>query len=296
MKTLQNTVTGEHSCIMIKRLNNDSIVLNQQSTSVSGSWLDAFSFDFSRRLLNLLSFDFRKLKIDLAYDLITENTNTNTVTLANSSNNNNANNNANNTNKSNQITTLKELQLFLTKEDFKRLQKYSHGLLNANLILDLVPVISSLYFSKRITKSLSPEQAMILLGVGLQRKSLEEVEHELDGIKKERSRKQGKQGKNNYSNFGVDQTTVMGMFKKVVVKFTDFAKSLYEEDFRNSEENVFGGGNGSGNDLVLKGDSDMKVNIKDDMFGKDDDVRKAEKKVRTEYYAEKFAGLKRGNN
>jgi N-acetyltransferase 10 len=272
LKTLQNSVTGEHSCIMIKIINNENVKLNINSTSIiSDNWLDAFSYDFSRRMLNLLSFDFRKLKVDLASELINEK---GSLEVSKDT-----------------MSSLKELQMFLTKEDFKRIQKYSQGLLNCNLILDLIPVIAMLFFTRKVNKGLSPEQAMILIGVGLQRKSFEEVEKELDSIKKDKGNKNKTK---NLSNFGIDQTSVMGMFKKIVVKFADFAKKIYEVDFNKSEENILQESN-TDISLKFKGvDETMKINPKEDLFKQDNKVKDQEKKIKTEYYSNKFSGQKRG--
>lgn len=271
MRTLQNTITGEYSCIMVKQIQNENIKLNENSTSNStGNWLDSFYNDFTKRIHTLLSYEFKNLRVDLASDLI------NKEVLENQDNANNYYN-------------LSQLQLFFNKEDFKRLQKYSQGLLNVNLILDLVPNISLMYFGKKINKSISPEQSMILIGIGLQRKTFEEVEKELNTIKREKT---SKHQIKNISNFGIDIVTVMGMFKKIIIKFTDYLKKQYEEVYNKSDENVF---NKNGNtDLALNNvDESMKINPREDLFGKDNNVKKQDKKIKTEYYSEKFTGQKR---
>lgn len=71
-----------------------------------------------------------------------------------------------------------ELSFLLTPFDLKRLESYANNMVDYHVILDLLPSVASLYFDKRLGDdvSLSAVQASILLGMGLQRKSIEEVE------------------------------------------------------------------------------------------------------------------------
>ncbi|KAG1716074.1 hypothetical protein ID866_1100 [Astraeus odoratus] len=73
-----------------------------------------------------------------------------------------------------------ELSLLLTPYDLKRLESYANNMLDYHVILDLLPTVSTLYFGKRLGHvNLSAVQASILLGMGLQRKSVEDMEKEL---------------------------------------------------------------------------------------------------------------------
>lgn len=74
-----------------------------------------------------------------------------------------------------------ELSLLLSPFDIKRLGSYSSNLLDYHVILDLVPKLAHLHFEKRLGPSvhLSAVQSAILLAIGLQRKTIEEVEAEL---------------------------------------------------------------------------------------------------------------------
>lgn len=62
--------------------------------------------------------------------------------------------------------------------DLKRLESYANNMLDYHVILDLLPAVASLYFEGRLGDDvkLSAVQASILLGLGLQRKTIEEVE------------------------------------------------------------------------------------------------------------------------
>ena len=62
--------------------------------------------------------------------------------------------------------------------DLKRLESYANNQLDYHVILDLLPTVASLYFEKRLGEDvhLSAVQSSILLALGSQRKSIEEVE------------------------------------------------------------------------------------------------------------------------
>jgi N-acetyltransferase 10 len=74
--------------------------------------------------------------------------------------------------------TPQELSFLFTPFDLKRLESYSQNSLDYHVILDLLPTAAMLYFEKRLGEEvrLSAIQSSILLGMGLQRKSVEDVE------------------------------------------------------------------------------------------------------------------------
>ena len=71
-----------------------------------------------------------------------------------------------------------ELSILLTPFDLKRLESYANNMLDYHVVLDLLPAIASLFFEKRLGDGvrLTAVQSSILLALGLQRKSIEEVE------------------------------------------------------------------------------------------------------------------------
>jgi N-acetyltransferase 10 len=71
-----------------------------------------------------------------------------------------------------------ELSILLTPFDLKRLESYANNMLDYHVILDLLPTVASVYFQKRLGDNvkLSAVQSAILLALGLQRKTVEEVE------------------------------------------------------------------------------------------------------------------------
>jgi len=71
-----------------------------------------------------------------------------------------------------------ELSILLTTFDLKRLESYANNMLDYHVVLDPLPMIASLFFEKCLGDEvrLSAVQSSVLLALGLQRKSIEEVE------------------------------------------------------------------------------------------------------------------------
>jgi N-acetyltransferase 10 len=74
-----------------------------------------------------------------------------------------------------------ELNALLTPFDMKRLQSYCENMIEHHVIIDLVPILSVLFFSRKLGSecTLSAAQQAILLALGLQRKPVEALEGEL---------------------------------------------------------------------------------------------------------------------
>jgi N-acetyltransferase 10 len=66
----------------------------------------------------------------------------------------------------------------LTPFDLKRLESYANNMLDYHVILDLLPAVAGLFFEKRFGEEvrLSAVQSAILLALGMQRKTIEDVE------------------------------------------------------------------------------------------------------------------------
>jgi N-acetyltransferase 10 len=71
-----------------------------------------------------------------------------------------------------------ELGYMMTPFDLKRLDSYANNMLDYHVVLDLLPSSAALYFERRLGAEvrLSAVQSAILLALGLQRKTIEEVE------------------------------------------------------------------------------------------------------------------------
>jgi N-acetyltransferase 10 len=183
LRQTANDLTGEHTSVMIRALNleeNDS------------SWLGAFARDFHRRFHNLLSYQFRtfpsitSLSIDAAAaagEKLDPLTPPKPLTKA-------------------------ELDELFSPFDLKRLDKYADQMLDYHVIMDMLPTISTLYFSGRLSPSvsLSRIQQSILLAVGLQRKAIEEMEKELN----------------------LAGSQILGLFVKIMRKISTHFRNLVE--------------------------------------------------------------------
>ena len=205
-----NTITGEYSCIMIKPLNEGNIKtltevnLQENNSKKNIKWFLPFSIDFKHRLTSLLSFNFNKLNIKLCLSILDPPITTSTAMEKDES--------EENDNKKSMKKD--EIELFLTKFDFKRMELYSRNMTNYNMIIDLIPIIAHLYFNKKIFVSLSYIQAGVLLGVGLQRKNFDNIAEE----------------------FNIETNQLLAMFNKMVKKFVSYIKNIYQKNFENEEE------------------------------------------------------------
>lgn len=184
LRQTPNDLTGEHSCVMLRALT---------SSSSDPAWLGAFACDFRKRFLSLLSFQFRSFPSVLALS-INESANAggklDSASLP-------------------QPLTKKELDQLFSPFDLKRLDSYANNMLDYHVILDMIPQIALLYFTGRLVHSVAVTgvQSSILLAIGLQRKTLEDVEKEL----------------------GVPASQLLAIFVKVVRKIAAFFRGLLEE-------------------------------------------------------------------
>ncbi|OJD29636.1 nucleolar atpase kre33 [Diplodia corticola] len=157
LRQTANDLTGEHTCVMLRTLDTP--------TNADPSWLGAFSRDFQRRFLSLLSYQFRTFESPLALSLneaassgIKHDTSAPPTPL-----------------------TKPELDALFSPFDLKRLDSYANNMLDYHVILDLLPAIAHLYFLGRLASlKLSGLQTALLLAIGLQRRTLDDVGRELD--------------------------------------------------------------------------------------------------------------------
>ena len=164
LRQTSNELTGEHSCLMIKPLKNVEVGLPD---GLGSDWLSAYTNDFRRRMISLLGFEFRKLSCGLAFNFM------NRPGLTNSQ--------AGESEQTSSVTP-HLLEPYITLFDLKRLESYSKNLVDFHLIMDLIPALARLYFSVLPLGviSLSPVQAAILVGLGLQHKTIDSLQHDLN--------------------------------------------------------------------------------------------------------------------
>ncbi|KAL1230488.1 RNA cytidine acetyltransferase [Trichinella pseudospiralis] len=151
IRQIANELTGEYSCIMLKTMNTDQ------------PWLIAYWTDFRRRFISLLSNPFSHFPAALALGILAKPN----LQILNA--------------EAAETTPLdrKELAVYFTNHDLKRIEMYSRNLIDHHLIVDLVPSIAKLYFLGKLNISLNAVEVAILLGFGLQLKNVADLAKEL---------------------------------------------------------------------------------------------------------------------
>ncbi|XP_043684536.1 RNA cytidine acetyltransferase isoform X4 [Vespula pensylvanica] len=151
IRQTSNDITGEHSCIMLYKINSDQ--------ETDNNWLSAYWKDFRRRFITLLSYSFNTYPASLSLSILT-----NKAVPGES------------------ITLTKEmLDVYFTSYDLKRLDMYSNNMADYHLIMDLLPSLARLYFLNMMGDiHFSPAQLAILLGLGLQHKMVDKLSEELN--------------------------------------------------------------------------------------------------------------------
>lgn len=184
LRQTPNDLTGEHSCVMLRTISNGAN---------DNAWLAAFTRDFHKRFLSLLSYQFRAFPSILAVSI-------NESAIAGSKLD---------PSTPGQPLTKSELDNIFSPFDLKRLDSYANNMLDYHVILDMIPQIAMLHFTGRLAPAVTVTgvQSLLLLAIGLQRKVLEDVEKELD----------------------VSSTQLLAMFVKIVRKVASHFRSLLEE-------------------------------------------------------------------
>lgn len=147
---IPNAVTGEHTCMVLKPLNNDDV---ESSGLDQWGFFGPFYQDFRQRFIGLLQYSFRDVEYKLAMSVLDPKINFAELEPALSTTSNGL---------------LKSLNEIMTPHDMKRLEAYTNNLADFRLILDLVANLALQYFREKIPVTLSYTQASVLLCIGLQ--------------------------------------------------------------------------------------------------------------------------------
>ncbi|KAJ1661268.1 N-acetyltransferase 10, partial [Coemansia sp. RSA 25] len=181
MRQTSNELTGEYTCVMLNELPSADLAVRAKK-----QWLAAFARDFHHRFATLLSYSFKDFTVMLAMAIL----------------------DAANAGPAAELPEYARSDLVrdFNGYDLKRLESYANHLLDYHVVLDLLPTISTLYFDARFgaSVSLSGVQACILLGLGLQRKSVDEVEKELN----------------------LPSRQILALFTKILRKFSNHFRNL----------------------------------------------------------------------
>lgn len=179
LRQTPNDLTGEHSCVMLKELNTDESPAQSQ-------WLTAFWKDFRRRFLSLLSYQFSNFHPSLTLNILQNKKSKEETSILSSS----------------------ELGLYFTPYDLKRLELYSRSMVDYHLIMDLIPSVARIFFLMQLGDlSLTAAQSALLLGLGLQHKSVEQLEKEID----------------------LPSSQLLGLFNRMIRKFVQVFTSIQEK-------------------------------------------------------------------
>eukprot|EP01065_Artemidia_motanka_P026716 TRINITY_DN31976_c0_g1_i1.p1 TRINITY_DN31976_c0_g1~~TRINITY_DN31976_c0_g1_i1.p1 ORF type:complete len:1004 (+),score=316.22 TRINITY_DN31976_c0_g1_i1:56-3013(+) len=144
-----NDLTGEHTAILLRG-----------PSGQAAGWIQKFSSDFAQRFVRLLPLSFKRLPVSCALSLAVDglgHIQTEAEPMAE-----------------------RELMLRITEWDIRRLSAFNRKLTDQAVVLDLVPELAYLYFSGKLKKDvrLPMAQAAVLLALGLQGRTLEDVRKE----------------------------------------------------------------------------------------------------------------------
>lgn len=156
---IPSAVTGEHSCMVIKPLNNDIVEVGE---SDQWGFVTPFYQDFRSRFMGLLGSSFRAMNYGLCMSILDPKINFREVESTIPSK-----------------KYLSSLDGILSSHDMKRLETYTNNLADFHLILDIVPKLAHQYFQERLPVSLSSTQAAILLTMGLKSENVTYLEREM---------------------------------------------------------------------------------------------------------------------
>eukprot|EP00252_Welwitschia_mirabilis_P011487 TRINITY_DN25743_c0_g1_i2.p1 TRINITY_DN25743_c0_g1~~TRINITY_DN25743_c0_g1_i2.p1 ORF type:complete len:908 (-),score=163.33 TRINITY_DN25743_c0_g1_i2:567-3083(-) len=188
---IPSAITGEHTCMMLKPLDNDEI---EPSEKALGGFFEPFYQDFRYRFMRLLCSAFRTFTPALALSILDPKLGFSEQEVQ-------------------EGATLEHIfggnKLSLSPYDMKRLESYADNLVDYHLILDLVPSLARLYFEGRLSTSLSYTQAAILLAMGLQNRDINNVESQLKQL---------------------DRQQILALFSKIIKKlYTQLHKAAAKE-------------------------------------------------------------------
>ncbi|XP_010911901.1 RNA cytidine acetyltransferase 1 isoform X1 [Elaeis guineensis] len=154
---IPSAVTGEHTCMILKSLNNDEIEVGESGQS---GFLAPFYQDFGQRFMRLLGSTFHALDYKLAMSVLASKINfTEQEPTTNG--------------------TLKPVGDLLSPYDMKRLEAYTNNRVDYHMILDLVPILAHQYFQQKLPVTLSPVQASVLFCMGLQNHDITYIKEEM---------------------------------------------------------------------------------------------------------------------
>mmetsp|Transcript_28071 Transcript_28071/g.45007 ORF Transcript_28071/g.45007 Transcript_28071/m.45007 type:complete len:1100 (+) Transcript_28071:465-3764(+) len=170
LRQTANPLTGEFSCIMLNPLD-----VSDLEDGPNENWEDSFCKDFLTRFLSLQAGPFSKMNSSLSLAVASsagkkdaasqEEMDAGTEKASDS-----------------KVLTARDFQLFFLPHDLKRLGAYSKNLVDFHMVTDLLGRLAMLFFGHKLpdSMSLSALQRLLLLGMGLQNKTVDTLAAECD--------------------------------------------------------------------------------------------------------------------
>lgn len=194
-------ITGEHSCIMLRRIKQDDNQASDELMAVDGEdgavienspdWLKMFFEEFRTDFIELLVHQFRHFSPQLALSILR------------------AMRTKNATSNQPEISRQELYKFFLTSRKLAILELYSKTLVDYHQIMPLMFRLSKLYFMDWLPQSvdLSAVQSAIFISMGIQGKSVNQTAQELN----------------------LEPTQLLGLFNRSVKKIETYLRSLEEK-------------------------------------------------------------------
>ncbi|KAL6558902.1 hypothetical protein OROMI_019252 [Orobanche minor] len=155
-----SSVTGEHSCMLVRPLNNDDIV---SDGSDQLSFFRPFYQVFRKKFTKYLARAFRQMDYKLAMSILDPKINFSEVEIASSSSG----------------GDLNSISESLSSYAMVQLEAYTNNLADYHMTEDFVDDLARAYFWEKIPISLSYAQTSVLLCMGLQGKDISHIQEEM---------------------------------------------------------------------------------------------------------------------
>ncbi|KAK8607016.1 hypothetical protein V6N13_052767 [Hibiscus sabdariffa] len=187
---IPNNVTGEHTCMILKPLNNDDFEI---SGSDEWGFFSPFYQEFRLRFSRNLNHHFRNMEYKLAMSVLDPKIDFTDIEPAPS--------------KSDGLSNL--INTLLSPYDMGRLKDYSNNLIDFLPITDLLSILAHLYFQEKMPVTLTYVQASILFCMGLQNQDVSYVEEQMKKLERQQ---------------------ILSQFKKVMIKLYKYLYGIASKE------------------------------------------------------------------
>ncbi|GLU13215.1 hypothetical protein SLE2022_298600 [Rubroshorea leprosula] len=188
---IPNSVTGEHTCMVLRPLKNDDIEVNEDD---EWGFFAPFYQDFRQKFTGMLCLNsFRNMDYKLAMSVLDPKIDFTSVEPTSSTSD----------------GFLKSLGSILSPDNMEMLKAYTDNLSDYHTISYLVPVLARQYFQGKVPVTLSYVQASILLCLGLQIQDVSYVEGQMKKL---------------------DRQQILSQFKKVMIKLCKYLHGIASQE------------------------------------------------------------------